>query len=138
MLSQMQGRNGPTCMTDHVTVKQFIRLKPRFVALLQFTPAHSTVKQSIRLKPRFVALSQFTPQPMRLYLNDPSAGSPTDTVLRLDQTLDDRVYKTSQVEIVANSDSIRIIHRIIQSIDATGGVYKGQGRNQHKLMTYAY
>ena len=78
------------------------------------------------------------PQPMRLYLNDPSAGSPTDTVLRLDQTLDDRVYKTSQVEIVANSDSIRIIHRIIQSIDATGGVYKGQGRNQHKLMTYAY
>ena len=71
-------------------------------------------------------------------MNDPSAGSPTDTVLRLDQTLDDRVYKTSQIEVVANYNSIRIIHRIIQSIDATGGVYKGQGRNQHKLMTYAY
>ena len=71
-------------------------------------------------------------------MNDPSAGSPTDTVLRLDHSLDNRVYKTSQVEIIANYNSIRIIHRIIQSIDATGGVYKGQGRNQHKLMTYAY
>jgi hypothetical protein len=71
-------------------------------------------------------------------MNDPSAGSPTDTVLRLDQTLDNRVYKTSQIAVVANYNSVRIIHRIIQSIDATGGVYKGQGRNQHKLMTYAY
>jgi hypothetical protein len=25
-----------------------------------------------------------------------------------------------------------------KSVGATGGVYKGQGRNQHKLMTYAY
>jgi hypothetical protein len=71
-------------------------------------------------------------------VNDPSAGSPTDTVLRLDQTTEDWVYKTSQVEIISNNNSIRIIHRIIRSIDATGGVYKGQGRNQHKLMTYAY
>jgi hypothetical protein len=71
-------------------------------------------------------------------VNDPSAGSPTDTVLRLDQTTEDWVYKTSQAEIISNNSSIRIIHRIIQSIDATGGVYKGQGRNQHKIMTYAY
>ena len=71
-------------------------------------------------------------------MNDPSAGSPTDTVLRLDQSLNNWVYKTSQIGIVANYNSIRIIHRIIQSIDATGGVYKGQGRNQHKIMTYAY
>ena len=71
-------------------------------------------------------------------MNDPSAGSPTDTVLRLDHSLDNWVYKTSQAEIIANNNSIRIIHRIIQSIDATGGVYKGQGHNQHKLMTYAY
>jgi hypothetical protein len=71
-------------------------------------------------------------------VNDPSAGSPTDTVLRLDQTTEDWVYKTSQIEIISNNNSIRIIHRIIQSIDATGGVYKGQGRNQHKLVTYAY
>ena len=71
-------------------------------------------------------------------MNDPSAGSPTDTVLRLDQTTEDWVYKTSQFEAISSNKSIRIIHRIIQSIDATGGVYKGQGRNQHKLMTYAY
>ena len=73
-----------------------------------------------------------------IIVNDPSAGSPTDTVLRLDHSLDDWVYKTSQIEAIASNNSIRIIHRIIQSIDATGGVYKGQGRNQHKLMTCAY
>ena len=33
--------------------------------------------------------------------------------------------------------SVRIIHRITQSAGATGGVYKGQGRNQHELMTRA-
>ena len=71
-------------------------------------------------------------------VNDPSAGSPTDTVLRLDHSLCVMVYKTSQDEAIASNDSIRIIHRNAQSIDATGGVYKGQGRNQHKLMTCAY
>ena len=34
--------------------------------------------------------------------------------------------------------AVQIIHRIIQSVGATGGVYKGQGRNQPKLMTPAY
>ena len=71
-------------------------------------------------------------------MNDPSAGSPTDTVLRLDHSLGDMVYKTFQIVAIASYNSVRIIHRIIQSIDATGGVYKGQGRNQHKLMTCAY
>ena len=71
-------------------------------------------------------------------MNDPSAGSPTDTVVRLDHSLNDMIYKTSQNETVASYASVRIIHRIVQSIDATGGVYKGQGRNQHKLMTCAY
>ena len=71
-------------------------------------------------------------------MNDPSAGSPTDTVVRLDHSLNDMIYKTSQDVTVASCISVRIIHRIIQSIDATGGVYKGQGRNQHKLMTCAY
>ena len=33
---------------------------------------------------------------------------------------------------------IHHFHRIIQSVGATGGVYKGQGRNQRKLMTCAY
>lgn len=30
------------------------------------------------------------------------------------------------------------IHLFIQSVGATGGVYKGQGRNQRELMTRAY
>jgi hypothetical protein len=70
--------------------------------------------------------------------NDPSAGSPTDTMLRLSHSSDDLVHKTFQKSVVANIFPVRIIHRIIQSIEATGGVYKGQGRNQHELMTCAY
>ena len=30
------------------------------------------------------------------------------------------------------------LHRIIQSVVATGGVYKGQGRNQREMMTRTY
>lgn len=33
---------------------------------------------------------------------------------------------------------VQTLHRTIQSVGATGGVYKGQGRNQRKLMTCAY
>ncbi|KAL5156340.1 hypothetical protein HKD37_U058892 [Glycine soja] len=33
---------------------------------------------------------------------------------------------------------IRTLHRTIQSVGATGGVYKGQGRSQRELMTRAY
>ena len=36
------------------------------------------------------------------------------------------------------SDEVRTLHRIIQSVGATGGVYKGQGRNQCELMTRVY
>ena len=34
--------------------------------------------------------------------------------------------------------TIRALHRTIQSVGATGGVYKGQGRSQRELMTHAY
>ena len=34
--------------------------------------------------------------------------------------------------------AIRTLHQHIQSVGATGGVYKGQGRNQRELMTRAY
>jgi len=37
-----------------------------------------------------------------------------------------------------NNAAIQIIYRITQSVGATGGVYKGQGRNQHELMTHTY
>ncbi|KAG9444619.1 hypothetical protein H6P81_015959 [Aristolochia fimbriata] len=38
----------------------------------------------------------------------------------------------------ANVAAIRTLHRTIQSVGATGGVYKGQGRSQRELMTRAY
>lgn len=38
----------------------------------------------------------------------------------------------------ANVVAIGTLHRIIQSVGATGGVYKGQGRSQRELMTRAY
>ena len=74
-----------------------------------------------------------------MHANDPSAGSPTETLLRLLLPLSDEVHQTfhnslQELKFVA----VRIIHRITQSVGATGGVYKGQGRNQHELMTHAY
>ena len=44
---------------------------------------------------------------------------------------------TAQLECKSIAN-IQIIHRITQSVGATGGVYKGQGRNQHELMTRTY
>jgi hypothetical protein len=70
-------------------------------------------------------------------VNDPSAGSPTETLLRLLLPLSDKVYLTSHLQLGAsNSPEGSPDHS--KSVGATGGVYKGQGRNQHKLMTYAY
>ena len=40
-----------------------------------------------------------------------------------------RVPKGTQSEAFAEA---------LESVGATGGVYKGQGRNQHGLMTHAY
>ena len=72
--------------------------------------------------------------------NDPSAGSPTETLLRLLLPLSDAVHKTFREKIGQRpiKPTVRIIHRITQSVGATGGVYKGQGRNQCELMTRAY
>ena len=71
--------------------------------------------------------------------NDPSAGSPTETLLRLLLPLSDQVHQTFHYNVQKLSTAaVRIIHRITQSVGATGGVYKGQGRNQHELMTRAY
>ncbi|KAK7375675.1 hypothetical protein VNO78_35413 [Psophocarpus tetragonolobus] len=38
----------------------------------------------------------------------------------------------------AHVAAIRTLHRTIQSVGATGGVYKGQGHSQRELMTRAY
>ncbi|KAF2282261.1 hypothetical protein GH714_043954 [Hevea brasiliensis] len=72
--------------------------------------------------------------------NDPSAGSPTETLLRLLLPLNDKVQWTSRD--VAGGEpptSPRSEHFTGPFIvGATGGVYKGQGRSQRELMTRAY
>jgi len=74
--------------------------------------------------------------------NDPSAGSPTETLLRLLLPLSDRVrINFSMVPIDRRQRVFLAVlepHHTVQSVGATGGVYKGQGRNQHGLMTHAY
>ena len=67
-------------------------------------------------------------------VNDPSAGSPTETLLRLLLPLSDQIWSTS----ASPRASLRNTHQATQSVAATGGVYKGQGRNQCKLMTCVY
>ena len=76
--------------------------------------------------------------------NDPSAGSPTDTLLRLLLPLNNKIQTSltkHTAKLVAQSDGVynlRSFHHIIQSVGATGGVYKGQGRSQGVLMKRPY
>ena len=75
----------------------------------------------------------------RYRTNDPSAGSPTETLLRLLLPLSDKVYTTLYCNYRSPLfTSVRIIYRATRSVGATGGVYKGQGRNRHWLMTSTY
>ena len=67
-----------------------------------------------------------------LIVNDPSAGSPTETLLRLLLPLGDKLYIS-----FPKSGPIDSAHHPV-SVGATGGVYKGQGHNQCKMMTYIY
>ena len=70
---------------------------------------------------------------------DPSAGSPTETLLRLLLPLSNKVNLTFQIlNELPRQVSVRNIHRIAQSVGATGGVYKGQGRNHDELMIHHY
>jgi hypothetical protein len=72
-------------------------------------------------------------------VNDPSAGSPTETLLRLLLPLSLPIHRISHCNIQnLIVVMIQAIHRNTQSVGATGGVYKGQGRNQRELMTHAY
>ena len=73
-------------------------------------------------------------------VNDPSAGSPTETLLRLLLPLNVKAYSTLPMTSLVAQTSKRLqrVRRNVQSVEATGGVYKGQGRNQCKLMTCAY
>jgi len=61
-------------------------------------------------------------------------------VLRLLHPLDDKAHGTSLHRATQAPASV-VVHaicRITHSVEATGGVYKGQGRNQHKVMTCPY
>ncbi len=70
-------------------------------------------------------------------VNDPSAGSPTETLLRLLLPLSDMVYMIFRTRHeAARSPKGSPDHS--KSVGATGGVYKGQGLNQRKVMTCAY
>ena len=71
------------------------------------------------------------------FVNDPSAGSPTETLLRLLLPLSDKVYLTSR-DCFKNSLSPEGSPDHSKSVGATGGVYKDKGRNQYKLMTCTY
>ena len=62
-------------------------------------------------------------------VKDPSAGSPPETLLRLLRHLGDEVHSTSKdIFCKAEQINLRIIQRITQSVGATGGAYKWQGR----------
>ena len=66
-------------------------------------------------------------------VNDPSAGSPTDTLLRLLVVPNGRVHLFFHSLLSSPEGSPD--HSLLQ---ATGGVYKRQGHNQRKLMTCTY
>ena len=70
-------------------------------------------------------------------VNDPSAGSPTETLLRLLLPLSVMVYLISHTRHEARRGP-KGSPEHSKSVGATGGVYKGQGRNQRELMTRAY
>ena len=75
-------------------------------------------------------------------VNDPSEGSPTETLLRLLLPLSYEIrtgsQKGSPTLRPTDTPPIPSPHRAAQSVEATGGVYKGQGRNRGRLMTYPY
>ena len=76
-------------------------------------------------------------------VNDPSAGSPTETLLRLLLPLNGKVQPTlsnpaTRLPGSREGPKLRGLRRTVRSVGATGGVYKGQGRNQRGLMTRAY
>jgi hypothetical protein len=99
------------------------------------TPPHLVVVvPTPQKKNRLYARSTLgtTRHPHKKILNDPFAGSPTKTLLRLLLPTD------RKVQLISPKNRVHQVHLAIQSVGATGGVYKRQGRNQCKIMTCAY
>ena len=93
------------------------------------------IRRSQRILRSHWWISEEKHQGVTFGVNDPSAGSPTETLLRLLLPLSDKVYWTSFIAEQLSPDSSP---EHSKSVGATGGVYKGQGRNRHKIMTCAY
>ena len=71
--------------------------------------------------------------------NDPAAGSPTATLLRLLLPLAEKYcWDSKHPKQLPAKDALPPALSHSQSVATTGGVYKWQGRNQCKLMTCAY
>ena len=82
---------------------------------------------------------EVSPPQARALVNDPAAGSPTATLLRLLLLLDGAPWSPSARPTLLGAERhLQTPRRATQSVAATGGVYKGQGPNQRTLMTYAY
>ena len=76
---------------------------------------------------------------MDIRVIDPSAGSPTETLLRLLLPLSNKVHSTFQKKTERTQKfSGPKYSPDCSSVGATGGVYKGQGRNHDELMIHHY
>lgn len=95
------------------------------------SPCYGVIRIPHRTPPRLLP-STLSPLLSLMLLqtnNDPSAGSPTETLLRLLLPLDAGARGVS----VHAERVLQTTRRNIQSVGATGGVYKGQGRIQHAI-----
>ena len=71
-------------------------------------------------------------------VNDPRSGSPNRTLLRLLPGSSHCDQYGFHGRRVAPTAAVSTLLETTQSRAATGGVYKGQGRNQNVLITHTY
>lgn len=139
--------HAPYSERDRVTLSTsspFDRMSRRVCTLMVHTHARLIVRRANSPPRRHhttTCIRIVREDDLYILVNDPSAGSPTETLLRLLLPLNGRVrsssrmYKSARNAAVPRSEDLTAV---VQSVVATGGVYKGQGRNQRELMTRAY
>ena len=111
---------------------------PLWASLPHLAPAQQGLVECASRALEFCKQISYHKHPSQPKLSKFHVGSPTETLLRLLLPPSDTVHDGSWNQKLSTA-SVRIIHRITQSVGATiGAVYKGQGRNQHELMTRAY
>ena len=138
-------RNSAIRIAYRISLRSSSSWEPRYPSLKIFLVFYSLVILGLenRFKDVLGIIQVFSHNTQRtsfrfwICVNDPSAGSPTETLLRLLLPLSDKVYLTFRdTDKTAHSPKDSPDHS--KSVGATGGVYKGQGLNQRKLMTCAY